>query len=301
MLAQNLISTDRVQVLAKTDDLAGEIRWNPQKSLFYCGMAAMGLFALPFSTAKDWLVFMPLTGVTILAGHSVGMHRLLIHKSFKTSKWLEYGLVYLGVLVGMAGPIGMIRLHDARDWHQRQLQCPAFPSHAAGFWQDAWWQLHCTFYLAHPPEFVLEKAVAESRFYQWLERTWMMQQIPLGLVLFLIGGWSLVGLGIGLRVFVSLTGHWIVGHFAHKRGEQRWVIDKLPVQGYNLPYLSWLTFGENWHGNHHAFPESALLGVEKHQSDPGYTFIRVLEKFGFVWDVNLPQHCVRRKGLTQIF
>jgi len=300
MLDQKLVSTERVKALPQTDDQAGEIRWNPQKSLFYFAMAAMGLLALPYANTKDWMIFITLTGVTILAGHSVGMHRLLIHNSFRTSKWLEYCLVYLGVLVGMAGPLGMIRLHDARDWHQRQLQCPAFPSHAVGFWRDAWWQLHCTFHLTYPPEFEFEKSVAQSRFYRWLERTWMLQQIPLGFILFLTGGWSLVGIGIGFRVFISLTGHWIVGHFAHKRGEQRWVIDKLPVQGYNLPYLSWLTFGENWHGNHHAFPESALLGVEEHQSDPGFMFIRVLEKLGLAWDVKLPHHIQRRKGLVQL-
>jgi len=126
----------------------------------------------------------------------------------------------------------------------------------------------------------------------------MIQQAPLALLLFYIGGWSLVGIGIGLRVFVSLTGHWIVGHFAHKTGKQRWVIDNLPVQGYNLPYLSWITFGENWHGNHHAFPESALLGVEKHQSDPGFLFIQILERLGLAWDVKLPQNTPRREGLT---
>ena len=228
------------------------------------------------------------------------MHRLLIHRSYKAPKWIEYGLVYLGVLVGMAGPIGMIRLHDARDWHQRQTQCPPYPSHGAGFWKDAWWQLHCSFQLDNPPEFVLEKSVAESRFYQWLERTWMLQQIPLGIALYLLGSWSLVGVGIGLRIFVSLTCHWMVGHFAHKVGEQTWVIDKLPVQGYNLPYLSWITFGENWHGNHHAFPESALLGVQKNQDDPAFIFIKVLEFFGLAWDVKLPEHCERREGLTRV-
>lgn len=298
MVDATLISTERIQVLPQTNALVGKIRWNPRKSLFYCGMAALGITALPFADIEDWVIFALLTGLTILAGHSVGMHRLLIHRSFSTSKSIEYALVYLGVLVGMAGPIGMIRLHDARDWHQRQLQCPPFPSHSTGFWQDAWWQLHCTFDLDNPPEFVLEKSIANSKFYQWLEQTWMMQQVPLAVILFYFGGWTLVGVGVGLRVFISLTGHWMVGHFAHKRGQQRWVIEGLPVQGYNLPYLSWLTFGENWHGNHHAFPESALLGVENHQSDPGFILILTLKKLGLAWDIKLPEHVKKRKGLT---
>ncbi|MCF2872779.1 hypothetical protein L0664_17055 [Octadecabacter sp. G9-8] len=37
-----------------------------------------------------------------------------------------------GVLVGMARPLGMIRQHDMRDWHQRQTKCPPHPSHRAG-------------------------------------------------------------------------------------------------------------------------------------------------------------------------
>jgi len=39
MLDQKLVSTERVKALPQTDDQAGEIRWNPQKSLFYFAMA----------------------------------------------------------------------------------------------------------------------------------------------------------------------------------------------------------------------------------------------------------------------
>jgi len=297
MPARKLVSTQRVQVQSHTDNLAGTVVWDAPKSIFYGLMMITGLCAIPYSAPTDWLVFAAFTGVTILAGHSVGMHRLLIHRSFKTHLWVEYLLVYLGVLVGMAGPIGMIRLHDLRDWHQRQTECAAFPSHGTGFWRDAWWQLHCRFELNNPPRFKVESAIANSRFYHWLERTWMLQQLPVALVLYLIGGFSLVGIGIGFRVFISLTGHWLVGHFAHKRGEQRWVIDEVSVQGYNLPYLSWITFGENWHGNHHAFPESALLGVEAHQSDPGFVLVSLLERAGLAWEVLLPQAATRRDGL----
>ena len=300
MTAGNLLSTDRVRVDSQTDDLQGVVVWDASKSLFYCTMGTIGLIAIPYTSGSDWLVFLTLTAITILGGHSVGMHRLLIHRSFKTPLWIEHLLVYLGVLVGMAGPIGMIRLHDMRDWHQRQTSCPPFPSHATGFWRDAFWQLHCKFKLQNAPEFILEPRVRDSGFYQWLERTWMLQQLPLAALLYAIGGFSLVGIGVGLRVFVSLTGHWVVGHFAHKTGEQRWVIDNLPVQGYNLPYLGWITFGENWHGNHHAFPESALLGVEAHQSDPGFALIRLLQRVKLAWDINLPETCNERTGLKLV-
>ena len=106
--------------------------------------------------------------------------------------------------------------------------------------------------------------------------------------------------GISLRIFVSLTGHWLVGHYAHKKGVQGWRVEGLPVQGYNLPRLGWLTFGENWHGNHHAFPHSAKLGVEPGQFDPGYLLILFMQKLGIARSVKLPQSEPERIGLVRV-
>lgn len=121
----------------------------------YCGadfcsqdMFPLGLFGVRFLT---WL--------TIMAGHSVGMHRLLIHHAFKAPLWLERLLVWLGTLVGMAGPFGVMRAHHLRDWHQKQCICPDHPAHKAGFWKDAWWQLHCRYDFENPPELRIETAV----------------------------------------------------------------------------------------------------------------------------------------------
>ena len=243
------------------------------------------------------LAFVALTGLTVCAGHSVGMHRLLIHRSFRTHRSIAYFLVWLGTLVGMAGPFGMIRAHDMRDWHQRQTICPPHPSHGAGFWRDAFWQLMCDFRLAHPPEFVIEPDVAEDPVYRMIERTWMAQQLPVALVLYAFGGVAFVLWGVSLRICVSLTGHWLVGHFAHRRGQMTWRVSGLPVQGYNLPGLGLITFGENWHGNHHAFPYSAKLGIGPGQSDPGYWLIQALARIGLAWDVQTPGMQPTRAGL----
>ena len=228
------------------------------------------------------------------------MHRLLIHRAFKCPKWLEYVLVWLGVLVGMAGPIGMIRQHDIRDWHQRQAICPPHPSHDAGFWRDAWWQMHCAFVLTQPSRFKIEPEVGDDPVYRWMERWWRWQQLPVALALFWVGGFGFVLWGVCLRIFVTLTGHWAVGHFAHRRGAQGWVVDRVAVQGFNLPRLGLLTFGENWRGNHHAFPHSARLGVEPGQADPGYWFNKGLEAMGLAWDVQEPDDAPARDGLRRV-
>jgi stearoyl-CoA desaturase (delta-9 desaturase) len=281
--------------------MQGHIHWDAAKSLWWFAHLAWTVAAVVlYPTLEGFAVFLVLTAVTICAGHSTGMHRLLIHRSFKTPRWLEYLLVYLGVLVGMAGPFGMIRAHDMRDWHQRQVLCPPHPSHGAGFWRDGWWQLHCVYRLDHPPTLFIEPEVAGSRFYRLVEVTWMAQQVPLAFLLWLGGGMEWVLWGVSVRILVSLTGHWAVGHFAHRSGHQGWRVDGLPVQGYNLPGLGLVTFGENWHGNHHAFPHSALLGVEPGQTDPGFWFISALEWLGLARAIQLPDSEPPRAGLVRI-
>ncbi|MDZ4311802.1 MAG: acyl-CoA desaturase [Cypionkella sp.] len=297
----HLVSTDRFHVTAETSALQGRVRCLPVKTLWLFGHGLAGITGVLLYPQLDaLLVFLGLTAVTICAGHSVGMHRLLIHRSFETPRVVEYTFVWLGTLVSMAGPIGMIRTHDLRDWHQRQTECPPHPAHQAAFWRDAWWQLCCEFRLDHPPEFVLEDRVGQDRTYRFIEKTWMWQQLPVALLLYAFGGWAWVLWGCSLRIFVSLVGHWLVGHFSHRRGHQGWRISGLPVQGYNIPGISLLTFGENWHGNHHAFPHSAKLGVERGQLDPGYYFIWVLQKLGLVWNVKTPDSEPPRKGLQRV-
>lgn len=295
-----LHSTERVRPKSHTDAIQGTIRWDAMKSIWFLFMLTGGVLAIIWTPSwSGFLVFLTTTAITVCAGHSVGMHRLLIHKSFETPKWLEYTLVWLGTLVGMAGPFGMIRAHDMRDWHQRQTVCPRHPSHGAGFWQDAWWQMHCRFDLDHPPQFEIEPEIANDRVYQWVERHWMAQQLVLAVPLFLIGGIEFVLWGVCLRVAVSLSGHWMVGHFAHKGGHQGWIVNGLPVQGYNLPSFAFITFGESLHGNHHAFPHSARLGIDEGQSDIGFTFIKCLEFFGLAKDIQEPHSRPEREGLTR--
>lgn len=280
------ISTERMQASEKSCPLQGRVVWQPAKSLWYVMMAAFSVYAFMYEfTLSGFLVFVLTTVLTICCGHSVGMHRLLIHKSFRTAPWLERVLVYIGSLVSMAGPIGVIHLHDLRDWAQRQPQCHAYFIHRNPIWRDAMWQLHCTIKLKHSPHFRLERRVAQSWFYRILERTLYLQQLPPALLLYWLGGWNWVIWGICVRVFVSLTGHWLIGYFAHQSGKQNWQVDNMCVQGANVPGTGMLSMGEGYHNNHHAHPDSARLGKDDTEPDPGWWFIQGLRKCGLAWEI----------------
>jgi stearoyl-CoA desaturase (delta-9 desaturase) len=228
------------------------------------------------------------------------MHRRLIHNSFECPLWLEYVCVYLGVLVGMAGPIGMMRLHDMRDWAQRQPACHGYFSHESGFWRDGWHQLHCRLDLGSPPEFRPEPRLANDRFYRWLEQTWMAQQIPWAVLFLALGGVPWLIWGVCARVAVCVTGHWLVGHYAHREGGQTWVVSGACVQGYDVKIAGLISMGESWHNNHHAFPGSAKLGIEPGQIDLGWALILGFQRFGLAWAIVTPDRLPDRPALVRV-
>jgi len=284
-----------------TDAIAGIVHWKPGKSLWTSAMTAAALIGAPLTFTWGALaLFIATSAVTVCLGHSLGMHRRLIHRSYDCPLWLERLFVYLGTLVGMAGPYGMIRQHDIRDWAQRKPRCHAYLAHRSSILRDACWQLHCELTLAHPPALVIERKVRDDRFYQFIDRTFMAQQLPWALLFYALGGMPWLVWGIAVRVFASVTGHWLIGYFAHNRGPRSWHIEGAGVQGYNVPYCGFVTMGEAWHNNHHAFPSSARLGLCDGETDPGWWVLTVLGRIGLVWNVKTPEVLPRRANLIAL-
>lgn len=267
----------------------GDVRYAPIKSLWFTGMALAAVVggALTFTWAA-FCVFLASTGMVLLLGHSLGSHRKLIHDSFQCPKWLERTLVYLGVQVGLAGPLGLLRQHELRDYAQRLPLCHDYLRHGSSFWRDAWWQLHCELRLQKPPRLVIEQRIERDGFYRFLERTWMAQQLPPAAALYMLGGWGFVFWGVCARVTAGVLGHWLIGYFAHNHGPMHYTVRGAAVQGRNIAFTSLLTMGECWHNNHHAFPGSARLGLFAGEWDPGWWVLMVLRRVDLVWSVRLP-------------
>lgn len=292
----------RMQPLSNmTNPREGTVVWSPVKSLWFTGHALAALVGGYFWFRLDAVACGGLlTVVTLCLGHSIGLHRLLIHRSFECPRWLEYLLVHLGTIVGMGGPLRMLYAHDIRDWAQRHPACHPFFIDQRPWWRDLFWQLHCEMRLEHPPRFVVEETVARDAVYRWMQRTWMLQQVPWAIVIYLIGGWPFVVWGISVRVTVSLIGHSLVGYLAHNCGRRDWRLDGHAVQGFNVPGLSLLTMGEAWHNNHHAFPGSARLGLRASQFDPGWWVLVVLRSVGLVWNIKQPADLPERGELRAL-
>ena len=286
-----------------TRDLAavcvGQVQYSAVKSLWFIGMTTGALIggALTFS-ATAFLLFMSSTAIVLLFGHSLGSHRKLVHDSFQCPKWLEYALVYLGVQVGLAGPIGLLRQHELRDFAQRLPQCHEYLRHGGSPWRDAWWQLNCDLVLEAPPSIRIESRISRDKFYRFLERTWMAQQLPWAVLFYAWGGCGFVFWGVCARVTAGVFGHWLIGYFAHNHGGLVHEVRGAVVQGRNIRFISLLTMGECWHNNHHAFPGSAKLGLASDEWDPGWWAILVLQRVGLIWNIRLPADLPPRPELV---
>src|SRR5262245_55848507 len=150
--SQSTFRSPRMFDAEDTSAVAATVHWKPAKSLWISAMTLAAFIGGPlYYTWGALALFLVTTGVTVCLGHSLGMHRRLIHHAYGCRLWLGRLFVSLGTLVGMAGPYGMIRQHDIRDWAQRKPRCHAYLAHRSALIRDGFWQLHCELRLAHPP------------------------------------------------------------------------------------------------------------------------------------------------------
>lgn len=125
----------------------------------------------------------------------------------------------------------------------------------------------------------------------------MLQQLPPALLLYALGGWPFVIWGVCARIAAGVTGHWLIGYFAHNHGAMAHTVEGAAVQGHNVALASLLTMGESWHNNHHAYPGSAKLGLYPGEWDPGWWVLVLLKRAGLAWNFRLPADCPPRAEL----
>ena len=271
--------------------------YSPEKSLWITGWAVTwALGAWWFTTVDAVVVWAVSTALCLCFGHSVGLHRGVIHGAFRMHRTTENVLVWLAVLCGMDGPIAMVAMHETRDGWQNKRRAPAYYAYRHGLLTDFVWYLHM---VHRPPPGQwrpdVPSRVANDRFYQWLQRWWRWQQLPVAIVLFALGGISWVIWGVAGRITTAVVGHWLVNYFAHTDGELAYTM-AAGEEGRNNRWFGFVSMGEGWHNNHHAHPESARIGLEPGQLDPGWWAVRLLGALGLAWDIKVATAATLRPG-----
>ena len=216
-------------------------------------------------------------------GITLGWHRLVAHRSFKTPKWLEYFFVFCGSLACQHGPIEWIGLH--RHHHAFSDQPVDHHSSTKGFW---WSHMGWIFYEVPADGDVprLTKDIANDPFYLFCEKYFLLMQILLGFLLYAIGGWPFVLWGIFVRLVVVYHCTWFVNSATHKFGYKTYDAGDLSTYCW---WVAVVTYGEGWHNNHHAFQFSARHGLKWWEIDTTWMVIQLLSKLGLATKIKLPK------------
>ena len=242
--------------------------------------ALLALFPSNFSwTAVGLALF--LHWVTGGLGITLGFHRLLTHRSFKTPKWLEYFFIFCGTLACEGGVFDWVGLHRIHHMHSDDEQDP-HDSHRGFWWSHMGWMLHELPIKSEIDRFI--KDIADDPVYKFLQANFILIQFALGILLFFVGGWSFVVWGIFVRIVAVFHCTWLVNSATHKFGYRTYDSGDSST---NCWWVALLTYGEGWHNNHHAFQYSARHGLQWWEIDTTWMMIQLLQAFGLATNVKL--------------
>jgi fatty-acid desaturase len=253
---------------------------------------AMGAFhvgavaALFFFSWKGLFLALALWWVAGSWGIGMGYHRLLTHRGYKAPKWLEYFLTICATLALEGGPIFWVATHRVHHQLTDKEGDPHSP-------RDGKWWSHMGWIILgkslHQNTKVLSPYVPDLRkdkFHNFISKWHWVPITVLGLVILAVGGWKMVLWGIFLRTTIGLHCTWLVNSATHIWGSQRFVTGDDSTNSFAIAML---TFGEGWHNNHHAHPQSARHGLAWYELDFNWMQIWALSKLGIITNVKLPR------------
>ncbi|MEW6270051.1 MAG: acyl-CoA desaturase [Thermodesulfobacteriota bacterium] len=262
--------------------------------------AAAGLWLLATGELHvvDHAIF---AGMYLLTGFgiTIGYHRLLAHRAFRTGPAMR-GILAAAGAMAIQGP-AMRWVADHRrhhGWADRpgDPHSPRLGSRAAGPSARGLWHAHLGWFFdddktavrTFAADLVRDPVVARvDRLYP----LWMLLSLAVPTALgFAAGGTAgayhaLVWGGL-TRVFVVQHVTWSVNSIGHAFGSRRF---DTPDDSRNNRLLGWLALGEGWHNNHHAFPRSAIHGLRRSEVDASGLLLRGLERLRLVWDLHHPR------------
>jgi stearoyl-CoA desaturase (Delta-9 desaturase) len=246
---------------------------------------------------RDVVIF-TIMYIPVGLGVTIGFHRMLTHRSFKTSPWLRGLFAILGTM-SVEGPvISWVADHRKHHTYTDRLGDPHSPhvDHGVGL-KGALRGLghaHLGWLFNHTQRGSRERFAPDllaDPVINFVDKTFVLWSlvglaIPFGLGV-LIGGTVDAGLeamlwGGAVRIFLLHHVTYSINSLCHFFGRRRFDTGD---ESTNLLWLAPLSFGEAWHNNHHAFPTSAFHGMARGEFDFSGLVISGMERAGLVWDV----------------
>jgi stearoyl-CoA desaturase (delta-9 desaturase) len=234
------------------------------------------------ATWHDWL------GLAVLAYlrgilQTMGYHRYFAHRSFKTSRPVQFLLACLCCANLQHGPLWWAAYHRHHHRHSDDEGDVHSPHHGGFWWAYCGW-------LFIPLEPQWNQVRDWRRFPElvWLERFWQFPGLILAGLCWWFGGWSFLCVAFCLSAVLSFQITFVVNTLGHLIGSRRYATGDHSTNSFVLAVIS---LGDGWHNNHHHYPHSAQAGFFWWEIDGAFRIIRLLECVGIVWDVRrVPAH-----------
>jgi stearoyl-CoA desaturase (delta-9 desaturase) len=258
--------------------------------------------AFVFAVVLCWQRFVEPIDLVLLAvgyaatclGITVGFHRLLTHRSFKTYPAVRYTLAVLGTLAVEGSVIKWVADHRKHHDFADEEGDPHSPHEAGLSALKGLWHAHAGWLFTTVGQADRRRYGADllkdrgMRAIDAAERPLIAASLLLPFLLGLLIKGTLTGALVTLvwaglvRIFLLHHATFSINSICHFFGRRRF---ETRDESTNVAWLSLATFGESWHNNHHAFPTSAFHGLRGRELDLGGQFIRALERLGLAWDV----------------
>ncbi|MET0647921.1 MAG: acyl-CoA desaturase [Pyrinomonadaceae bacterium] len=236
---------------------------------------AASAFFLPVRPGLVALAFV--TYFSIGFSTTIGLHRLLSHRSFECPRWLEHTLVTVAMLTGQGSPLLWVanhRIHHGRSDREGDVHSPR-----RGFWYGhILWIIDDASTDPHAYRKYC-KDLAGDRYYHWLVRFRLAPQAAAVALAGLTLGWAAVPVVFFLPVVCWMHSTYMVNSVCHDaRFGSR--LFETREGSRNVWWVGLLALGEGWHNNHHAYPRSARHGLGARQLDLSYLVIRLFGVLG---------------------
>ncbi len=245
---------------------------------------------------------------------TIGYHRLLAHRSFKTPLWFEHALVVSALCSLEDSPARWVATHRMHHAHSDEDEDPHTPL-VAFFWGHMGWLFLRNQSLHHHSNYErFARDVLRDPFYMWIEKNawsplWFyIAQVAVyaaaafGAALLWTdaagAAWfagSVVVWGVYLRTVLVWHITWSVNSLTHLFGYRNHETEE---NSRNNWLVALFAAGEGWHNNHHADPACATVQHRWWELDVTYLQIRAFGLLGLAWEIT-PRREVRAEAAAK--
>ena len=211
-----------------------------------------------------------------------GYHRYFSHRAYSTGRVFQFVLAFLAQTTAQKSVLWWAAKHRHHHLHSDTEEDVHSPRQRGFVFAHLGW-----IFARRHDQADLSKVRDLTRYPElaWLARFELVPAAILAAGTFLIGGWPGLVVGFCWSTVAVYHGTFCINSLAHVYGSNPYVTGD---DSRNNWVLAFLTMGEGWHNNHHAYQASARQGFRWWEIDLTYYILAALSLLGIVWDLKAP-------------